>query len=87
MAYINSLVNTSTERSVSTELKNEDRVDIFLEILNRVSNAKIGSTVKNYRINNLTRVNDVKFRTQLAVLSVKKEISSERNKDNDRESV
>ena len=87
MAYINSLVNTSTERSVSTELKNEDRVDIFLEILNRVSNAKIGSTVRNYRINNLTRANDVKFRTQLAVLSVKNEISNERNKDNDRESV
>ena len=70
---MNTLVNISNVRVVSIVLKNEDRLDIFSEILNRVSNAKIGRTVRQYRTNHLTRVNDVKFRTQLSVLSAKKE--------------
>ena len=73
LSYMNSLIQTSNMRVVSTVLKNEERLDIFLEILNKVSNAKIGKTVRQYRTNHLTRVNDVKFRTQLSVLSVKKE--------------
>ena len=73
ISYMNTLVNTSNVRVVSDVLNNEDRLGIFLEILNRLSNAKIGNTVRQYRTNHLTRVNDVKFRTQLAVLSVKKE--------------
>ena len=73
LSYMNALVLTSNLRVVSTVLKNEERLDIFLEILNKVSNAKIGKTVRQYRTNHLTRVNDVKFRTQLSVLSVKKE--------------
>jgi len=81
LSYINALVNTSILRIEAIELKNEDRVDIFLQILNRVSNAKIGYTIKHFRTENLTRVNDVKFRTQLAVLSVKKEKGNEKNID------
>ena len=73
LSYMNSLIQTSNMRVVSTVLKNEERLGIFLEILNRVSNAKIGRTVRQYRTNHLTRVNDVKFRTQLSVLSAKKE--------------
>ena len=73
LSYMNLLVKTSNTRVVSMVLNNEDRLDVFLEILNRVSNAKIGNTVRQYRTNALTRVNDVKFRTELSVLSVKKE--------------
>ena len=45
VSYINSLVSTSIKRIQTIELKKEDRFDIFQEILNRVSNAKIGSTI------------------------------------------
>ena len=76
-------MNTSILRIESIELKNEDRVDIFLQILNRVSNAKIGYTIKHFRTENLTRVNDVKFRTQLAVLSVKKEKCNDKSIDSE----
>ena len=73
LSEMNLLVKTSNTRVVSMVLNNEDRLDVFLEILNRVSNAKIGNIVRQYRTNALTRVNYVKFRTELSVLSVKKE--------------
>ena len=68
-----SIINMSKTRVVSRILTDEYRKSIVMNVLNRVSNAKIGNTINNYRSNNLTRVNDVKFRTNLAVLSVKKE--------------
>ena len=46
LSYMNTLVNTSKVRVLSTELKNEDRMNLFLDILNRVSNTKIGNTVR-----------------------------------------
>ena len=85
VSYIDSLVSTSIKRIQTIELKKEDRFDIFQEILNRVSNAKIGSTINNYRTENFSGVNKVQFRSQLAVLSAKKEISSEKRKEIQRE--
>ena len=70
-AIIKEIIKTSNIRVPSTFLKDEDRIVLVTDILNRISNAKTGMTIKNYRSNNLTRVNDVKFRTKLAVLSVK----------------
>ena len=62
----------SKSRVTSNILTDEYRKISIMNILNRVSNAKIGNMIKNYRSNNLTRVNDVKFRTNLALLSIKK---------------
>ena len=64
-------------------LNDEIRKEIAMDILNRVSNAKIGNTIRNFRSNNLTRVNDVKFRTNLAVLSVKKEKKTTKENNDD----
>ena len=66
-------MHISNARVKSTLINDEDRKGLLLEIVNRISNVKIGKTIENYRSNNLTLVNDVKFRTNLAVLSVKKE--------------
>lgn len=70
---MNEIMQISNARVKSVLIKDADRKRLLLEIVNRISNAKIGKTIENYRSNNLTRVNDVKFRTNLAVLSVKKE--------------
>ena len=71
------MINTLIEKSINIiegiMITREERTDVFLEILNRVSNVQIGNTIKKHRNINLTRVNDTKFRTESAVLSVKKE--------------
>lgn len=43
LSYTYTLFNTSKVRVISKKLRNKDRMNIFLEILNRVSNAKIGT--------------------------------------------
>ena len=42
------------------------------EIVTKICNAKLGNMVRNYREENLKRVNDVAFRKTLAVKSEKK---------------
>lgn len=70
---ITTLMNISKSRVTTVKLTDMNRYEIIIDILNRVSNAKIGNTIRNYRSQNLTRVNDVNFRTTLKVSSRKKE--------------
>ena len=73
LCNISTVIYTIKTRVPSKILNDENRKEIFMDILNRVSNAKIlENTIRNFRSNNLTRVNDVKLRTNLAVLSVEK---------------
>ena len=69
---ITTLMNISKSRVTTVKLTDMNRYEIIMDILNRVSNAKIGNTIRNYRSQNLTRVNDVNFRTTLKVSSRKK---------------
>lgn len=59
-SLIKEIIKISNNRVRSTVLTDEDCNDIVCGILNRISNVKIGTTIKMYRSNNLTRVNDVK---------------------------
>ena len=70
---ITTIITISKIRVTTVKLTDMNRYDIIMDILNRVSNAKISNTIINYRSQNLTRVNDVNFRTILKVSSRKKE--------------
>ena len=70
---VNEIVAKSKIRLPLLSLDDVERSKLVKNLLDRVSNAKIGNTIRNFRSNNLTRVNDVQFRTNLKVLSVKKE--------------
>lgn len=68
--YLSDITNMSKKRVTSNILTDVNRQTIIIDILIRVSNAKVGNTIRNYCSNNLTRVNIVKFRTYLGVLSI-----------------
>ena len=65
------LVGISQKRVTKKCLAYSDSESLFWELTNRILNAKIGSLVKTYRSNNLTRINVVNFRSSIAVKSEK----------------
>lgn len=67
------ILHISNTRVSSLLLMDEDRINLVADILNIISNAKSGNTIKKYRSNSLTHVNNVKLQTKLAVLSMKNE--------------
>ena len=70
---ITTLINIPKSRVTTVKLTDMNRYEIIMDILSRISNAKIGNTIRNYQSQNLIRVNDVNFRTILKVSSRKKD--------------
>ena len=69
---ITQLILTSRNRIKNLELTVNIRKDIIWELMDRMIDACFGRLIRQYRQNNLKRVNDVTFRTEIAVKSEKK---------------
>ena len=61
----------SKTRVIVSELNVDTRIELVWEPIDRVLNALIGDQVLKYRSEYLTRVNDRKFRDELAIMAEK----------------
>ena len=71
LSYLNMLTENPIKRVKYVAVTTEKRKCRFMNIFNRVSNTNIGTSIGKYRSENLTRINDQKFRNKLAVFSGK----------------
>lgn len=67
LLVINVIIDTLVRRIPPLDVSRNNYSHLFIEILNRVSSAKIGATINTYDIENLSTVNNI--------LLVKKEMS------------
>ena len=59
------------DRVKKESLTMDTRKKLIWELFDRIINATFGENIRNYREHNLKRLNDVNFRTELAVKSEK----------------
>ena len=62
---------TSRTRVKHVALTVDIRKEVIWELLDRIINACFGNVIRQFKENNLKRVNDVSFRTAIAVKSEK----------------
>ena len=61
----------SKTRVIIPDVNIDNRIELVWELIDRVLNALVGDQVRQYRSDHLTRVNDRKFRDEIAILSEK----------------
>ena len=65
---ISIICSTSEQRVTDDNLKYDNRKSLIWELVDSILNATIGKVTKTYRLNSLTRLNDVSFRPTIAVI-------------------
>ena len=61
----------SVSRVTVSEVNVDSRIELVWELIDRVLNALVGDQVRQYRSVYLTRFNDQKFRSELAIIEEK----------------
>ena len=68
---VKDMAQYSVSRVAVSEVNVDSRITLVWELIDRVLNALVGDQVRQYRSNYLTRVNDQKFRSELAIIEEK----------------
>ena len=68
---VREIAKYSETRVTISEINIDCRIELVWELVDRVLNALVGNQVLQYRSEYLTRVNDQKFRMELAIIEEK----------------